>query len=207
MKIVFQPRLKERGQAMSEIEDQPQSGNKLQRLQRLHALPLDQASNELTMFDSYSRTEAMVHVMLSARREAADQIKVFLEWGNMCDAPWPCRSMIADILRRACSKISLAEVLSPEERGFFDPLPDLVSVFRGCEQGRERGLHWTTSRAIAEKFARGQRCINPRPTLVTAQIPKRHILAVFANRNEAEIVLDPRRLRRLSASPHQRPSW
>jgi hypothetical protein len=188
---------------MSEIENQPQSGNKLQRLL---ALPLDSASNELFMFDSYSRTEAMVYVMSAARSEAADQIKVFQEWGNMCDAPWPWRSIIADILRRACSKISLAEVLSPEERGFFDALPDLVSVFRGCEQGRERGLHWTTSRAIAEKFAIGQRCTNPRPTLVTAQIPKRHIFAVFANRNEAEIVLDPRRLRRLSASPHQGPS-
>jgi len=47
------------------------------------------------MFDSYSRTEAMVHVMLTARREAADQIKVFQEWGNMCDAPWPWRSIIA----------------------------------------------------------------------------------------------------------------
>ena len=151
---------------MSEIEDQPQGGNKLQRL---HSLPLDQASNELFMFDSYSRTEAMVHVMFSARKEAADQIKVFQEWGNMCDAPWPWRSIIADILRRACSKVSLAEVLSPEARTFFDLLPDPVSVFRGCEQGRERGLHWTTSRMTAEKFATGQRCINARPTLVTAQ--------------------------------------
>jgi hypothetical protein len=137
---------------MSEIEDQSQGGNKLQRLL---ALPLDQASKELFIFDSYSRTEAMVYVMHSA--EGADQIKVFLEWGNMCDAPWPWRSIIAGILRRACSKVSLAEDLSPEACGFFDALPDLVSVFRGCEQGRERGLHWTTSRAIAEKFASGQR--------------------------------------------------
>jgi hypothetical protein len=203
MKIVFQYRLEERGQAMSKIEDQPQGGNKLKRLL---ALPLDRASKELFTFDSYSRTEAMVYVVLSARREAADQIKVFHEWGNMCDAPWSWRSIIADILRRACSKVSLAEVLPPEARGFFDALPDLVSVLRGCEQGRERGLHWTTSRATAEKFASGQRCINPRPTLVTAQIPKRYIFAVFDNRNEAEIVLDPRRLRRLSASPHQQPS-
>jgi hypothetical protein len=44
-------------------------------LQRLLALPLDQASDELIMFDSYSRTEAMVYVMLSAR-EAADRIRV-----------------------------------------------------------------------------------------------------------------------------------
>ena len=119
--------------------------------QRLLAHPLDQASEDLMMFDSYSRTEAMVKVMLSTR-EAADRIRVFQEWGNMCDAPWPFRSILADILRRACSKIDLAEVLSPEARSFFDALPDLASVLRGCEQGRERGLHWTTSRGNSREI-------------------------------------------------------
>ena len=56
---------------MSEIENQLQGDDKLQRLL---ALPLDQASKELFMFDSYSRTEAMVYVM-SAAREAADQVE------------------------------------------------------------------------------------------------------------------------------------
>jgi hypothetical protein len=111
------------------------------------------------------------------------------------------RSIIADMLRRACSEISLADVLPPDERSRYDALPDPVSVWRGCDQGRERGLHWTTDQAIAEQFASGKRCINPRPTLVSAQIPKRHIFAVFLERQEQEIVLDPRRLRRLSASP------
>jgi hypothetical protein len=165
-------------------------------LQRLGALPLDQASKELGMFDSYSRTEAMVHVMLSAR-DAAHQLGIFLEWGHRCDAPWPWRSIIADILRRACSKIRLADVLPPDGRSFYDQLPDLVSVWRGCERGRERGLHWTMDQATAEKFASGRRCINPEPTLARAQIPKRHILAVFLDRDESEIVLDPRRLRNL----------
>ena len=161
---------------------------------------------QLQMFGSYQRTEAVVYVMLRAPTRA-DAVKVFLEWGNVCDAPWAWRSLIADILRRSCAQAAIADALDSEARHFYDSLPRLIPVWRGCEQGRERGLHWTTSRAIAEKFASGQRCVNPRPTLVTAQIPKRHIFAVFAKRNEAEIVLDPRRLRRLSASPHQRPSW
>jgi hypothetical protein len=102
---------------------------------------------------------------------------------------------------QACSKISLADVLSPDERSYCNALPDPVPVWRGCEQGRERGLHWTTYRVVAERFAGGLRCINPRPTLVSALIPKRHIFAVFLERQEHEIVLDPRRLRRLSAAP------
>jgi hypothetical protein len=167
---------------------------------QLVALPLDQASKELGMFDSYSRTEAMVRVIFVARN-AADRMRLFLEWGNMCDAPWPWRSVIADLLRKACSEISLAEILPRDARSFYDALPDPVSVWRGCEQGRERGLHWTTDRATAEKFAAGRRCTNPRPILVRAQIPKRHIFAVFLDRNESEIVLDPRRLRKLSTAP------
>jgi hypothetical protein len=77
------------------------------------------------------------------------------------------------------------------------PSRTIEPVYRGCERGRERGLHWTTDRAVAEKFAGGRRCINPHPTLVQALIPKRHILAVFVNREENEIVVDPRRLRKL----------
>jgi hypothetical protein len=174
-------------------------------LQQLIALPLDQAIEELGMFDSYRRTEAMVHVMFAARNPA-DRVRIFLEWANMCDAPWPWRSIIADLMRQACSKISLADVLPPNVRSFYNKLPDLVSIWRGCEQGQERGLHWTTDRSTAEKFASGRRYVNPRPTLVRAQIPKQHIFAVFLDRDESEIVLDPRRLRQLSAFPHQRPS-
>jgi hypothetical protein len=109
--------------------------------------------------------------------------------------------VIADLLRQAISKIILADVLPPDARSFYESLPDLVSVWRSCERGRERGLHWTMDQATAEKFAGGRRCINSRPTLVRAQIPKRHIFAIFLDRDESEIVLDPRRLRKLSTAP------
>jgi hypothetical protein len=168
-------------------------------LRRLAALPFTEAKEELTMFGSYERTEALVHVMLRAPTPT-DAIAVFLDWGNMCDAPWPWRSQIADILRQSCAEISLADALAPDARGFYDSLPDLISVYRGCERCRERGLHWTTDKAVAEQFAKGRRCVNKEPTLAQAQIPKRHVFAVFVDRQEHEIVLDPRHLKRLSTS-------
>jgi hypothetical protein len=166
-------------------------------LSRLATLPFIEANEELVMFGSYERTEALVHVMRRAPTPA-DAIAAFLDWGNMCDAPWRWRSQIADILRGCCAKISLPSVLASDSRQFYDSLPDLVPVYRGCEHGRERGLHWTTDKAVAEQFASGRRCVNPRPTLAQAQIPKQHVFAVFVDRDEHEIVLDPRRLRRLS---------
>jgi hypothetical protein len=53
------------------------------------------------------------------------------------------------------------------------------------ENARERGLSWTTDRVVAEKFARGQRCINSHPTLARGPDSKQHIFAVFLDRKKA----------------------
>ncbi len=143
-----------------------------------------------------SARTALVLVMARAPT-AADCVRVFLDWGNLCDAPWWNRSCIAAMLRQACARISLPDLLCPADRRFYESLPGIVEVWRGCERGRERGLSWTTDRATAAGFAEGKRCRNKAPTLVRAEIPKQHIFAVFIGRQESEIVLAPRRLRRL----------
>ncbi len=173
---------------------------------RLDGLSFAEAAQQIITFDSYERTVALVYVMARAPTPV-DGLRIFLDWGNLCDAPWWNRSHFADSLRPARAQIDLADFLGPAERHFFDSLPDIVTVWRGCERGRERGLSWTTDRATAEGFARGKRCINKNPTLVRAEIPKRHIFAVFIGRNESEIIVDPRRLRRLGVVPlcHETP--
>jgi hypothetical protein len=83
-------------------------------------------------------------------------------------------------------------------RSFYDSLPEIVTVWRGCERGRERGLFWTTNRMTARRFAGN----NAQPTLVKARIPKHHILAVFVDNEEDEIVLYPKALpRRIEPHP------
>src|SRR5262249_21201328 len=133
-------------------------------------------------FDSYARTEPMVYLMLSV--PARRCLQIFLEIGNVCDAPLSYRSPIACALRDALAEVPLFGLLDPAARSFYEALPDLVPIWRGCEAGRERGLHWTIRRAVAEDFARGKRCRNRNPTLVSAKIPKQHILAVFVSRDE-----------------------
>jgi hypothetical protein len=66
----------------------------------------------------------------------------------------------------------LHNLTDPEERTFHEELPDLIVIWRGCERGRERGLHWTMKREVAEGFAQGKRCINASPTLVSAMISR-----------------------------------
>jgi hypothetical protein len=167
---------------------------------RLAGIPFAQAAKQLGLFDSYERTVAIVFVMQRAPT-AVDCLRVFLEWGNMCDAPWWQRSHIADMLRNALRGVRLADVLEPDALSFYNGLPEIVPIWRGCERGRERGLHWTGDRAIAEGFAVGKRCENKMPTLVRADIPKQHIFTVFISRQESEIVIDPRRLRGVKLEP------
>jgi hypothetical protein len=151
----------------------------------------------LWTFDSYQRAEALWFAMVVAP-SGEQALRLFLDCGNMCDAPWRWRSGLAGVLRSACAKAHMSHLLEPDARVFFDALPPLVPVWRGCEGGRERGISWTTERRVAEQFARGKRCINKVPTLVRAEIPKQHIFAGFVSRQEHEIAVDYRRLRKLS---------
>jgi len=169
----------------------------------LDGLTFAEATAKLREFDSYNRAVALV-LVLCRSPTPADTVRVFLEWGNICDAPWWQRSDFANQLRWAIRKVALADYLEPPARTFYDALPKIIPVWRGCERGRERGLYWTTDRSVAEGFAEGKRFSNKRPTVVQAQIPKPHIFAVFVNRQESEIVLDPRRLRKLSHAPYCR---
>jgi len=85
---------------------------------------------------------------------------------------------------------------SPSQRQFFETLPPLVRVFRGCARLRVRGIAWTVDRAVAEDFARGHRGIRvPEPVVASALIPKEHIFFVTNERQEKEVVLKPRQRR------------
>src|SRR5262249_7330737 len=154
------------------------------------------ADERLLMCDSYSRAEKLVREMYF-EPSPREQIALFLQWGNICDAPWAYRGNYASILREAVAQVPLVDVLEKPDREWFDSLPDEISIYRGCTKGLERGLHWSTDIEVAKGFAIGKRCINPQPRLVSARIPKRHVLGVFTNRSESEIAVDPRRLRQL----------
>jgi hypothetical protein len=174
--------------------------SKAEILDRLSGLTFAEAEGELGNFDSYERSLALVFVLMRTPTPA-DAIRVFLEWGNVCDAPWGNRTHIADCLRREFNHVALADFLEAPARVFCDGLPALIPLWRGCERGRERGLHWTTDRLVAEGFATGKRCVNKCPTLVSAIIPKQRVFGVFVDRDENEVVVDPRRLQELSKWP------
>jgi len=161
----------------------------------------DTADKRLAECTSYKRAGQLVLEMVWERGAPLKQVALFLEWGNVGDAPFQCRKALADILREALKQVRLADVLKEPEQTWFESLGVEIPIYRGCEKGRERGLHWTVDLAVARGFATGKRCINRHPTLVSACIPKEQVFAVFIDREEHEIVADYRRLRRVKIEP------
>jgi hypothetical protein len=158
------------------------------------------AKERLSLCNSYERP-MVLSWELKAETDPHARLAMFLSYRSRCDAPWSWRSHIAEALRHALRLVTLAEVLGSDEWEWFRALPDEIIVYRGCERGRERGLSWTTEIEVALKFAQGRRYINRIPTLMSAIIPKQHVFGVFLARNESEVAVDPRRLRRFSRHP------
>ena len=91
------------------------------------------------------------------------------------------------------------EYMPPEIRTAYDALPDLIEVWRGTDRKRVRNFSWTTKPEKAEFFAVHRRGMPfPNPVIAHAFIPKEHVFYADNGRNEAEVVLDPRRLRKLT---------
>ena len=72
----------------------------------------------------------------------------------------------------------------------------VLTVYRGCLPTSWRSLSWTTDFDRAKWFA--GRFKNPFTVVYKAQIPPKHILAMFYDRQENEVVVNPWRLRSVS---------
>lgn len=150
--------------------------------------------------DSTNRVRVMIDLM---RRVSSPAVfwRIFILGWSECDDTWSESLVLLRILHEHGSG---AQFLQGEARSFYEGLPDLVPIFRGCSRQRLRGLSWTTNLEIAEGFARGHRNIRvPDPIVATAKIPKEAIFAVCVERGESELVINPRRLRTLTVTDYE----
>jgi hypothetical protein len=123
---------------------------------------------------------------------------VFLDTWCSCDRIWPDQRWILEMLRRHSARQSARPYMTKASAEFFDALAPSTAVCPGCSRYRVRGLAWTTEHAIAAKFVSGIRFnMESDRALAEAIIIKDAIFAVCVERGESEIILDPRRLRKL----------
>jgi len=82
-----------------------------------------------------------------------------------------------------------------EEYDAYKELPNLITVYRGLQRNsRVRALSWTTELPIAMWFAKR---FDNHGEVWQAQIRKKDVYMFTNNRNEYEVVLNPRRLHKL----------
>lgn len=82
-------------------------------------------------------------------------------------------------------------LMIPDERIALLQMPEQVSVYRGCQTAlNEEGLSWSTSREVAEDFARRYYPEGPR-SIIRGTCNPRHAIAYFNYSKEQELVIDP----------------
>jgi hypothetical protein len=113
----------------------------------------------LGSFNSYARVGALARAMTWTRRRTPDlSLRLFFEWACMCDAPWHYRRWISQILREVCTESRLIDLLEPEQSAFYNGLPALVPVWRGCQRAAQRGRH-TGGQRLIERLPGANVCL------------------------------------------------
>jgi hypothetical protein len=121
--------------------------------------------------------------------------KVFHRCWSVCDDTWDLNDELIECLSFHYAQDYAWLHMDPEQRTFYEALPEIVTVFRGCSKERIRGVSWTTDGAVAQGFARGHRGMPPPdPVVAQARIPRSEIFTVLVDREESELVLNPSEL-------------
>lgn len=146
----------------------------------------------LGMFGSHQRAEPLLRELQALKSPEAFW-RVMQECWTSCDDTWSLRDKFLRLL--GSRGVIPAHLMTPENRAFYDSLPDRIKIYRGCSKGRAKGLSWTTDKSIAIGFARGHRSIAvPSPVLCRAVVRKDRGFFFFATneREEKELVVDTR---------------
>jgi hypothetical protein len=116
-----------------------------------------------------------------------------------CDDTWSQRDQLLELMRdyRDSLDCQPCDFLGEDcDKAFYTSLPDKIAIYRGCDMDRAMGVAWSTDKAVALGFARGHRGLRvPDPILVSATVRKDRIYGAYQNRQEREILVDPRDLK------------
>ncbi len=162
----------------------------------------------LSFFGSHERFREFVMLRLFLKDE--EYWPLLREVWIMNETSMPHLDLWCRLFRSKRSQRQL--LMQPEEHAALAQMPDEVTIWRGAgQEAGIRGLSWTLNEERARFFAdyscgprRGH--LTPgwqgtKPMVAKAICRKNDILGYFTDREEAEIVVDPKRLRQVEARP------
>lgn len=114
----------------------------------------------------------------------------------MCDLAAPWNDRVLELMRKNAPALPYLDEVQNEE---YTNLPPGFEVWRGADRSTVRHFSWTTDPKKAEFFAVHRRgAAFPDPVVAHAFISKAHVFYFEIARGEFEVLLDPRRLRKLT---------
>jgi hypothetical protein len=165
------------------------------------------ARERLRFCNSYNRLETLIE-LADAYFDGDCFLEVF-EWLQLLGEEWQNCDNIAQ-WAGALDDTPFAELadapddwrhcmMTPDELEAFNALPRLVTVWRGCYAHNKRGLSWSLSREVAERFPLLHRYRRDgQPLLIRAEVARDQILALKLGRNEAEVIAVRPKVRAIS---------
>jgi len=128
---------------------------------------------------SHNRLPVLLDVCLSLSHE--DAARLFMEEWSGCDVTTPYATETSFLLQAIRDHMAFPDWLPTEP----------FTVYRGCDESNKRGISWTTSKEVAETFARGHRVPNPNPCLQEREIEPEQVLWATNDRDEWEVLMKP----------------
>ena len=177
---------------------------KKQRADKLHERDF---TGYLLTFESHERLDPFIQIV--SLLTDAEYWKQVREVWMMAEVVEPYKKIWLHLFQ---SKRPGRELLMTDaDRRAFAAMPDEIKIWRGCgDKAGVRGLSWTTDKSRAAFFSnyaggvrRGAltgRCGRSQ-IVASAVCRKADVLALFTERGESEIVLNPAHLHALEISP------
>ena len=133
--------------------------------------------------DSSKRLYYLLFLLWVAKVDRDLFWQVMTDWWSACDDTWRNRNRLLRLMRKH-------RPAPPQPE-----LPDKMIAYRGAARARVRGVSWTLDEEVARKIRYGHRLFTePHPVIATARIRREAVFLHITDRDEDEILLDPRRL-------------
>jgi len=112
---------------------------------------------------------------------------------------FPNRCYSINILLDLFKKSKRDLLMNKQELDFYNNLPEEVSIFRGLNDSKtkKKGLSWTINKEKAEWFANRW---EKKGIVLSGIIKKENIFAIFLDRGEFEVVVNPYKIKHLEVS-------
>lgn len=174
-------------------------------------LSLAAARDAVRFCNSYNRLETVID--MAWRMEPADWLALLgEEWSSCDDIAKHATDAGAPLWDTPFEDLAWsplhwrAHMMTSDEAGALDGLPATVTVYRGCYALNKRGFSWSLDKATAQRFPFLHRYRQEgQPLLVRGEVQRDHIMALKLDREEAEVVVVPSRVK-IKAISHARPN-